>query len=88
VGFQVVLTEDAERDQEDVFTYIAQHDSRQSAERVLSQLLEVAESLAIAPTRGSQPKELRAHGDQEFRQVFFRPYRLIHRVVGQRPQLT
>jgi toxin ParE1/3/4 len=81
--FQVVLTEDAERDLEDIFTHIATHDSPQSAEHVLGQILEIAESLAAAPTRGSQPKELRGLGDQEYRQVFFKPYRLIYRVVGQ-----
>jgi toxin ParE1/3/4 len=83
MGFQVVLTEDAERDLEDLYTYIATHDSLQSPERVLSRFLEIADSLAAAPTRGSQPKELRALGDQEYRQVFFKPYRLIYRVVGQ-----
>lgn len=83
MGFQVVLTEDAERDLEDLFTYIATHDSLHSAERVLSRILEIADSLAAAPTRGSQPKELRALGDEECRQVFFKPYRLIYRIVGQ-----
>ncbi len=34
--------------------------------------------------RRSQPKELRGLGDQEYRQVFFKPYRLIYRVVGER----
>jgi toxin ParE1/3/4 len=83
MGFQVVLTEDAERDLEDLYTYIATHDSLQSAERVLDRIPEITDSLAAAPTRGSQPKELRALGDQEYRQVFFKPYRLIYRVVGQ-----
>ena len=82
--FQVVVTEDAERDLEDIVTYIAKHDSPASAKRVLSRILEIADSLAAAPTRGSQPKELRGLGDQEYRQVFFKPYRLIYRVVGQR----
>jgi toxin ParE1/3/4 len=83
MGFQVVLTEDAERDLEYLVTYISTHDSPQSAERVLSRVLEIADNLAAAPTRGSQPKELRALGDQEYRQVFFKPYRLIYRIVGQ-----
>ncbi len=82
--FEVVLTEDAERDLEDIVTHIATHDSRQSAEHVLSRILQVAEGLAAAPSRGSQPKELRDLGDQEYRQVFFKPYRLIYRVVGER----
>ena len=83
MGFQVVLTEDAERDLEDIVTYIVKHDSQRSAEHVLSRILEIAESLSTAPTRGSQPKELRSLGDQEYRQILFKPYRLIYRIVGQ-----
>ena len=83
MGFQVVLTEDAERDLEDLYTHIATHDSLHSAERVLGRILGIGESLAAAPTRGSQPKELRALGNQEYRQVFFKPYRLVYRIVRQ-----
>lgn len=79
--FQVVLTEDAERDLADLVVYIAKHDSPQSAERVLSRILDVADSLSNEPTRGSTPKELRGLGDEEYRQVLFKPYRLIYRVV-------
>ena len=82
--FEVVLTEDAERDLEDIVAPFATHDSPRNAAHVLGRMLEVAESLAAAPTRGSQPKELRDLGRQEFRQVLFRPYRLIYRVVGER----
>ena len=42
------------------------------------------ESLSAAPTRGSQPMELRGLGDQQYHQVFFKPYRLIYRVVDER----
>jgi toxin ParE1/3/4 len=71
MGFQVVLTEDAERDLEDIVTYIARHDSQRSAERALSRILEIADSLTTEPLRGSQPKELRSLGDQEYRRIFF-----------------
>jgi toxin ParE1/3/4 len=81
MAFQVVLTEDAERDLEDIITYIAQNDSPRNAEHVLGRILDIADSLAVEPTRGSTPKELRALGDQEYRQIFFKPYRLIYRVV-------
>jgi toxin ParE1/3/4 len=64
MGFQVVLTEDAERDLEEIVTYIANHDSQRSAQHVLGRILEIADSLSAAPTRGSQPKELRSLGDQ------------------------
>jgi len=34
--------------------------------------------------RGSHPKELLVLGIREYRQTFFKPYRLIYRIVGQR----
>ena len=81
--FEVVLTEDAERDLEDIFTYIATHDSERNAEHVLSRILDITDSLTSEPARASQPKELRSLGDQVYRQIFFKPYRIIYRVVGQ-----
>jgi toxin ParE1/3/4 len=82
VSFQIVITEDAENDLESIITYIAKYDSPQAAQHVLSRILEIADSLRSVPTRGTRPKELRELGDQEFRQVFFKPYRLIYRLVG------
>lgn len=47
-------------------------------------MLATAESLSALPDRGSQPRELGALGITEFRQVFFKPYRMIYRVVERR----
>jgi toxin ParE1/3/4 len=82
VLLQVLFTEDAERDLDDLYDYIAQHDSRKSADRVLDRLLEATRELSTFPERGSQPKELRAIGIQDYRQVFFKPYRVIYRVFA------
>lgn len=81
---EVLLTSDAERDLEDLYNYIVDFDSRVGADRVLDRLLATAESLSTLSDRGSQPKELRALGITEFRQVFFKPYRMIYRVVDRR----
>lgn len=78
--YDVVLTRDAESDLEHIYRYIAERDSKASADYVLERLLEVADSLAAYPERGSIPKELRSLGMAEYRQVFFKPYRLIYRV--------
>ncbi len=83
MSFQVVITEDAENDLEDIVTYIAKHDSPRAAQHVLSRILEIADSPTAVPTRRTPPRELRALGDQEYRQIFFKPYRLIYRVVGE-----
>ncbi len=82
--FAVLLTEDAEQDLEDLYAYIAKFDSPKNADYVLERLLEVTGNLATSPERGSQPKELRSLGIQEYRQVFFKPYRVIYRVLDKK----
>lgn len=38
-------------------------------------------SLSESPERGAYPKELLALGIREYREIFFRPYRIIYRSV-------
>lgn len=78
--YDVVLTRDAESDLEHIHRYIAAHDSKARADYVLERLLELSDSLAAYPERGSIPNELRSLGMAEYRQVFFKPYRLVYRV--------
>lgn len=80
--YEVLITEGAERDLEEIYDYIAEFDSPEKADYVLSRLLEVAERLATLPDRGPHPRELQALGIREYRQTFFKPYRLIYRVIG------
>jgi toxin ParE1/3/4 len=82
--FEVLLTEDAERDLEEIYAYIARYDSRDHADHVLERLLEVSETLSRQPERGTQPRELRSLGIQEYRQVYFKPYRVIYRQIDRR----
>ncbi len=79
--YQVLLTRGAEDDLESIYDYIAQFDPVANADYVLDQVMGAAESLARMPERGSFPKELLALGIKEYRQVFFKPYRLIYRVM-------
>lgn len=80
---EVHLSAGAERDLESLYDYIAEFDSKASANHVLDQLLKAAEGLATFPERGSRPRELLTLGIREYRQVFFKPYRLIYRIIGQ-----
>ncbi|HLP99282.1 MAG TPA: type II toxin-antitoxin system RelE/ParE family toxin [Sideroxyarcus sp.] len=82
MSFKVLLTQGAERDLESIYDYIAEHDSQQNADHVLDKLLEVVQTLSATPERGSHPKELLALGIREYRQVHFKPYRVIYRVMG------
>jgi toxin ParE1/3/4 len=63
--------------------YIAEHDAPARADYVLKRLEKVLERLARFPGRGSYPRELLALGIREYREAFFKPYRVIHRTSGQ-----
>ena len=79
--YRVLLTHGAEQDMESIYDYIAEFDEPANADYVLGQLMATAEKLAVMPERGSYPKELVGLGIKEYRQVFFKPYRLIYRVM-------
>ena len=78
--YEVSLTKDAERDLEEIYRYIAEHDSPASADNVLYRLVEPTEALRTSPDRGYYVTELRSLGISEYRQILFKPYRLIYRV--------
>ena len=82
--YEVLLTDDAEIDLQELYEYIAHSDSIGAADRVLMRLEELASTLAADPSRGSTPKELRSLGLGEYRQVFFKPYRVVYRVLDER----
>ena len=79
--YKVLLTAGAERDLESLYDYIVHHDSTAAADRVLDRLLKAAGDLATFPERGSHPRELLVLGIHQYRQVFFKPYRLIYRII-------
>jgi toxin ParE1/3/4 len=80
--YKVLLTAGAESDLDDLHSYVAGRDSPDRADYMLDRLMAVAESLATFPERGSHPRELLALGIREYRQSFFKPYRVIYRVIG------
>jgi toxin ParE1/3/4 len=80
--YEVLLTEDAERDLEELHDYVFEHDAPGKADALLQRIARVIEGLATLPERGSYPKELLALGIREYRQAFFKPYRVIYRIVG------
>jgi toxin ParE1/3/4 len=80
--FEVLLTEGAEQDLEAIHDYISDFDCVANANYVLDELQDVVERLSKFPERGSYPKELVGLGIKEYRQTFFKPYRVIYRITG------
>ena len=80
--YQVFLTDDAVLDLEDLYDYIELHDSQGKADHVLEQIEKVFKGLSENPGRGSYPKELLSIGLRDYREVFFKPYRIVYRIMG------
>lgn len=81
--FQIFLTDDASRDLEELYDYIASHDAPGKADYVLDQIEKAFSSLSENPERGAYPKELLAIGLREYPEIFFKPYRIIYRVMDE-----
>ncbi len=79
--FTVLLTHDAVRDLDELYGYIARHDAPHKADHVLEQIDKAFASLAEFPERGAYLKELLALGIREYREIFFKPYRIVYRVL-------
>lgn len=79
--YGVLLTKGAEQDLESIYDYIAEFGSRKNADYVLDQLTKIIDNLSRTPERGNYPKELSAVGIREYRQTFFKPYRIIYRII-------
>jgi toxin ParE1/3/4 len=81
--FAVFLTKDAAGDLDELYNYVALHNGPQKADYVLGQIEKAFSRLSKFPERGVHPKELRALGILEYREIFFKPYRIIYRVMDE-----
>jgi len=79
----VLMTAGAERDLESIYDYISKFDSPANADHVLDHLLQCIRNLGRAPERGAHPRELSTLGIREYRQVLYKPYRIIYRICNQ-----
>jgi toxin ParE1/3/4 len=78
----VAVDRDAENDLEDIANHIAEHDSIQHALDVVANIERQIERLATFPGRGAHPKELLEYGNRDFHEIYFKPYRIVYRVLG------
>ena len=79
--FSVLLTNDSAHDLNELYDFIAGHDSPRKADYVLDQIEKTFSTLSEFLERGVYPKELLKLGIREYREIFFKPYRIIYRVM-------
>ncbi|MCH9691786.1 MAG: type II toxin-antitoxin system RelE/ParE family toxin [Gammaproteobacteria bacterium] len=82
--YEVLLTNDAVIDLEELDDYISSHDAPENADYVLNRIEEAIQGLSDMLERGRYPRELSKLGMQEYREVFFKPYRIIYRIIDQK----
>ena len=79
--YKLHLVEDAGLDILDIYSYVAQNDSVEKADRLLDNIERTIMKLESLPERGHFPPELERIGVLEYREVFFKPYRIIYQVI-------
>ena len=82
MAFAVRLSDDAVRDLEDICDTVAARDGSERAQHVLTRIEEAVEALTRFPARGSFPGELEELGIRRYREVFFKPYRIVYRAAA------
>ena len=78
--YTVLLTQDAMDDIEAIYDYIYDHDSPDRADYVIGQIEKTFGTLVLFPERGGYPLELLEVGIKEYRETFFKPYRIVYRI--------
>jgi len=81
---QVLVITEAEEDIFDIYKYVLRADGRSRADHLLAKLQETCQSLADIPRRGHSPPELERVGVRGYREIHFKPYRIIYQIVGKK----
>lgn len=84
MSFQVLLVSEAEEDIFDIYKYVLRADGRGRADYVLQKLQETCQRLTHMPRRGHNPPELERIGVHGYREIHFKPYRIIYQIAGRK----
>ena len=82
--FAVVLTIDAERDLEEIVEFVETRDSVESADHVFEGIAGTIRRLDVSPRRGRVVPELREVGVSDYREVRWKPYRILYYFPSER----
>lgn len=82
--YPVFMITEAEDDVLDVFRFVQTHESLERAYSVLDGIERAVDSLKEHPERGHIPPELDRIGVRTFREIHFKPWRVIYQILGER----
>ncbi len=78
--YEVRITNVALDDLYTIYRYVAINGSPGKAEHLLDNIHKTMTSLGTMPARGNHPPEMQRWGIFDFREVFFKPYRVIYEI--------
>jgi toxin ParE1/3/4 len=79
VGFELLITRDAERDLDRIYDGVFKSEGKQRANSQIGAIFESLTMQCLTLELGGVPPELRALGVLEFREHYFEPYRMFYR---------
>ena len=82
--YAVFVVAEAQEDIFDIYRYVLDADGRDRADYVLEKLQGACRSLGEMPRRGHSPPELERVGVLGYREIHFKPYRIIYQIVRRR----
>ena len=80
MNYRITLTIVAKSDLRELFRYVEQHDSAEQANKLVNSIEQMITSLETMPQRGHCPLELLRLGNHEYREIHFKPYRIIYSI--------
>lgn len=81
--YSVFLVAEAEEDIFAIYNYVARYVSVEHADNFFSNLQNTITSLDQQPQRGHFPSELERIDVYEFREIPYKPYRVIYQIMGE-----
>ena len=81
--YRVIVLPEAKEDLIDIYIYIARHDSILNAETLHIKLEDKCASLKENLERGHEVPELKRVFVESFREIHFKPYRIIFQIVSE-----
>lgn len=79
--YNVYFISDAEEDIFSIYKYVAINDSVQKVDTLLENIEEKISNLSDMANRGHTPPELERIGIYEYREVHYKPYRIIYQII-------
>ena len=80
MSYRVYLVKAAELDILDIYNFVAHSDSHLMALELVESLESTCETLTKFPEQGRVPPELERAGIYGYRQIHFKPYRIIYQI--------